>query len=519
MGPEIRPSAASGPRAPSATRRGSRLAAIGPLALAAGLSACALNQEGVPPPSNDIFFPAGARVDATGNWLYVTNSNSDLRYNDGTLVLVNLDRARMDRAKGDWSPCPEINYIRPADAPTSTPLCCWDPLDRYALNCESRQYVGASVRIGSFAGSMAFRPDGQCKDSPATPCDGRLFVTVRGNSSITYVDATVQADGTPKLRCSTSDSGPFEECDEDHRITQRPAPEENHTPVDLPDAAKVNLPEEPYALALDIVNNLEHPELGYQRLLVGHLRGGALSLIDVMADPPRLIGFYNNLMPPDQIGQRGVTSLINTSPGNFYAGSRFSPRVVGVATAGQSSNSNDRAAAEALDNIVVVGNGAQYVSTLSGSETRGIAFIPPVSDDPAGTAQANLAFVLQRVPPILLKFEGANQFPVDALETCNSPTFLYQQGDGVNMRLYINCFEDGEVYVFDPRVPRLVDIIEVGRGPAGLAFPPRNTADDGKLMYVVGFGANNISVVDIEPGSATENHVIQRIGFPSPVPR
>jgi hypothetical protein len=38
-------------------------------------------------------------------------------------------------------------------------------------------------------------------------------------------------------------------------------------------------------------------------------------------------------------------------------------------------------------------------------------------------------------------------------------------------------------------------------------------------MFIVGFGANNISVVDIKPGSVTENHVVQRIGFPSPVPR
>jgi hypothetical protein len=36
---------------------------------------------------------------------------------------------------------------------------------------------------------------------------------------------------------------------------------------------------------------------------------------------------------------------------------------------------------------------------------------------------------------------------------------------------------------------------------------------------VVGFGDNNISVVDLEPGSATEYHVIQRIGYPSTVPR
>ncbi len=127
--------------------------------------------------------------------------------------------------------------------------------------------------------------------------------------------------------------------------------------------------------------------------------------------------------------------------------------------------------------------------------------------------------MLQRSPPVLLKFEDANQLPVDVLETCNTPTFLDKHGTDTNQRLYVTCFEDGEVYVVDPRVPRVVDIIEVGRGPAGLAFPPPGAEGDGKLMYVVGFGANDVSVVDIEPGSPTENHVIQRIGFPSAVPR
>jgi DNA-binding beta-propeller fold protein YncE len=93
---------------------------------------------------------------------------------------------------------------------------------------------------------------------------------------------------------------------------------------------------------------------------------------------------------------------------------------------------------------------------------------------------------------------------------------LNRHGTDLNLRLYVTCFEDGQVYVFDPRVPRLVDVIEVGRGPAGLVFPPGN---DSTTMFVVGFGANNISVVDIKPGSATENHVVQRIGFPSAVPR
>ncbi|HET6284922.1 MAG TPA: hypothetical protein VFH73_28455, partial [Polyangia bacterium] len=80
-----------------------RLRASGPWAAAAVLAVlaagagCSLNQEGVPPPANDIFFPSATLVDSTGRFLFVTNSNSDLRYNDGTLVVVDLQKTAADR--------------------------------------------------------------------------------------------------------------------------------------------------------------------------------------------------------------------------------------------------------------------------------------------------------------------------------------------------------------------------------------------------------------------------------------
>jgi len=64
-------------------------------------------------------------------------------------------------------------------------------------------------------------------------------------------------------------------------------------------------------------------------------------------------------------------------------------------------------------------------------------------------------------------------------------------------------------------VPKLVTIIEVGRGTVGAAFPDA----DPTHAYVVGFGSNNVSIIDLDPTSPTRYHVIQRIGFPSPTPR
>src|SRR5262249_49142204 len=135
------------------------------------------------------------------------------------------------------------------------------------------------------------------------------------------------------------------------------------------------------------------------------------------------------------------------------------------------------------------------------------------------------AFLLQRVPPAIVGFDISNgpsglfgNVPSDVLEMCQAPTFLQQAGEGVDARLYVTGFESCQAYVADPFMPRLTNVIEVGHGPAGLAFAPPGP-DGQRLAYVVGFSDNNMSVVDLTPGSPTQFHVIQRIGFASSVPR
>ena len=120
------------------------------------------------------------------------------------------------------------------------------------------------------------------------------------------------------------------------------------------------------------------------------------------------------------------------------------------------------------------------------------------------------AFVLQRTPPALISFLD-RYTPTDVLETCASPTFLDQHDNGVGPRLFVTCFADGEIYVFDPAVPQLVKTFLVGRGPAGLVFDDRTAATSPTRSN---FGDNDIAVIDSTPGSPTEYHVIQRIGFP-----
>src|SRR4051794_18491264 len=108
----------------------------------ASAPACGLNQGGVDPPSDTIAYPASAVMDRSGDWLFVTNSNADLRYNNGSLMALSLMRAAEDRSPGaDFKGCPAVNYDDPRDV-EAPDFCCRDALDPNLVNCDERQYVG-----------------------------------------------------------------------------------------------------------------------------------------------------------------------------------------------------------------------------------------------------------------------------------------------------------------------------------------------------------------------------------------
>jgi len=509
--------------------------------------ACGLNQGGVEPPRDTIAFPASAVMDSSGDWLFVTNSNADLRYNDGTLVAFSLLRAAADRdpaVSPPWEPCPRVSYPNPRSDPAH--FCCWDALDSDILNCDERAYVGpdddigngdGNVRIGSFAAAMLLQPR-QCPTTLDQDCaalcdetavvdshlpDDHLLLGVRGDTSLTFID--VERFPTPKdladhpelapapprpprLTCS-SETGDFAVCDKDHTINKTGSA--LASPTMDPTSQEVTLPDEPYALAYDDANGL---------LYVGHLTGnttrplsGGFSLFDVMPlgdaplGPPRLIAPFPSPFGPNSLGSVGITALKSYKPlgdmdkiikevTNIYAASRFVPQVAPLGVTADCPQ-----AGSPIREIAAFPSGAYYSSPLAGTETRGIEFV------------GNRAFVLQRSPPALISFLNPYT-PTEVLETCGNPTFLSQYDSGVGPRLFVTCTSDGEIYVYDPSVPRLVQTFLVGRGPAGLVFD-----DERKVAYSVNFGDNGIAVVDLKPGSPTEYHVIQRIGFPRTTPR
>ena len=532
------------------------------------LGGCSLHQAGVEPPDNRIFFPSGGVVDPDGRWLYVVNSNSDLRYNAGTVVAVDLDNvkaddprsAAFDPARGRWEPCSnDPRYVPEADAPH---VCCWDHVDPTILNCDEQAHIKRewSVRIGSFAGAPAiqkfverndmFDPKDAAKGPEFTESFGlnrRLFVPVRGDGSITMMNLAnnaAPAEAT-KFTCTGDRLGanvlmppvgrapqePFARCEDTWRITRKDDPLVNPVFKDIPDDQVLRLPPEPYALAIDDPSHL---------LFVGHLQG-AVSLIDLgLADAigdrdtgkpqvPNLIDRNTGVLPGDSRGATGVTSLTirpsDSCGKEVFATSRFAPLSRSFVTYGLHGARCGAASdgSESDEGLVIIPTGASYATGLSGSDTRGIEFVNSsyAHSAPSDPVQYDRVFLIQRFPPTLVGIDTATQLPLSTMEICQGPTNMTQPRNQDGQPLFgipllsITCYDSGELYVVDPSGPRIQSVIPLGREPITTVFD----STDPTRAYVIGFGGNNVSVVDLDPSSPTHDRVIQRIGYPSAVPR
>jgi DNA-binding beta-propeller fold protein YncE len=478
-----------------------RTLACAVLACTAGVG-CSFGESGVPPPLDGLFLPTGLVVDPTGDWLFVVNSNSDLQFNAGTVAPVDVRKAAEDRARPDWPTCGSPGY-RPG-GPTGVRSCCYDFHDSLTLNCDERGYVDASatVQIGSFGSTILL--SGGATGGP----DRRLFVAVRAEPSVTHIDARV--DGRQvELRCqatATGERNPL--CDDSHKV---------RTGADALGAFR--LPEEPYSLSMDE---------GLGVLYVSHGIYG-VSVIDTCAsERPTLVSVrwpafaQETCSNRDPLRCQGVNAVVVGEPGNpagpvYALGRYFGALPAEVQTlflrgGEQPCGGSPRA-------LELIPGPSFFPSAFfpSGMDIRGFALSP----------DRQRAYVLHRNgspqyardnPPALVAVDrspDAQGRPVnravEVVEICSGATELHRHDAGRGPRLYVVCFESGQIYVVDPVLMDVSAVINAGRGPATLAFSPR----DPTIAYLTGFSDNNLSVVDLKPGSPTENKVVQRIGFPT----
>jgi DNA-binding beta-propeller fold protein YncE len=426
-------------------------------ALAAG---CTASAEEVQPPEDELFFPTGLAVTPGEAMMFVTNANSDLRYDSGSITVFDL--AKIDQIVGPWV------------ANQTTGGCTRDADRTETLDCEDQtMFVAAhaGVRIGNFATDIAVQDTGGGTL--------RLVVPTRGDPSVTWVDW----NGT-NLTCSSTAG--FSLCDDKHRLTYV------HNDPNL-----AVLPDEPFNAFAD--------DKG-QFAMVTHLTTGDVTLIDSpIGGDATIADIASNVFLTDpNTGLRGSTGVAGRTPGSdgdvVYVGSRSDPRVM-TFTVGTPINDADRYLIQGnAFNLSFVG-----VNAGSSSDTRGMAF----------SASGDRLYLINRDPPSLQVYDtslGPTGFPknvgIGATDVCRQASTLTVLDVGDGDRAYVSCFQDGDLYVIDPRgLSSVEDVISVGRGPYAVA-----AAASKKKVYVTNFLEGTIAVIDVDPTSPFHNRVVLRIG-------
>jgi hypothetical protein len=232
------------------------------------LAGCFSSSDGTSPPLDSLYFPVGLSVLGDAQYLAVANSDYDLHYNAGSLVLLDLEQIRARTAV----PCStdmDCDAASMCDAPplddqTAAPagniwsyVCvdrdgpyagkpCRDMPERslsdrltYPGRCQHLDLAAAGllrdgVKIGAFATDVLQQERPADVDSSDPNEVQRLFVPVRGDATLHWL--SVSADG--RLECGQR--GNSGACDDYHRVGDDP---------DQENARDLRLDPEPFAVA------------------------------------------------------------------------------------------------------------------------------------------------------------------------------------------------------------------------------------------------------------------------------
>jgi len=453
------------------------LSALGAVGLVLG--ACTASSEDVRPPEDKLYFPTGLAIDHDGTVLFVANANSELRYDSGSIGVIDL------KLVDDY-----IKAWAPAD-PAATPDArdCTPDLDRReTLVCDAAKFFtpGAGVRIGNFATDIAVQ---EFSAPGAATKQLRVLVPTRGDPSIAWADYVDK-----RLSCSSA-SG-FALCDDAHRLT-----------VVNNDPAQSAIADEPFGVFADAANGFA---------IVTHLSAAAITLIDSPSNGNAVVtDIQPNLFASDpSTGIRAATAVAGRIPqagGDdiVYVGSRTDDRIQTLTVARPLNHAPPYLVPGAFFFLDSVGK-----NSGSSVDTRDLQFSP---GDSTGAGRGERMYLVNRAPPSLQVFDtsvSAGGAPLNrpsgGTDICRQASKLTVVDIGGLERVYVTCFQDGALYAIDPSgVSQVEDIITVGRGPYAVVASVAQ-----QRLFVSNFLEDTVAVVDVNPISPTHNRVVLRIGKP-----
>jgi hypothetical protein len=514
-------------------------------ALSALLLGCFDPGEGIEPPSDQVYFPVGLAIDDTGAFLYIANSDFDLQYNAGTLLSWDLEslRQRLPRGCQDDVDCQQAEFCDLAPTtenggiPSNTCVAAEGPA--FGRPCgvfgereprEKLLYPGrcshidsvtpqdggpailtARVQIGAFATAVVYRPR-----PDAAPGAGRLFVPVRGDATLHWIDAE-----SGQLECGQASSDGA--CDDHHRAGDD---------ADYENTRNLRLLPEPFAL--DASEDA-------RAIMVTNQTSGAVSLFvhDWSENGPRL-EFDVRGLPTRPVGIASVprpahaaTSGFPYHPG-FLVTFRNSPNVVlvrvyddagadpirpyaravsatsiaanslGIDSRGIAIDATERRRAES-DCATRFAVGAECLADATCLLSTPAEYKACVED--AAAIPLDL-FVSNRTPASLLVGQSRTVFNetwTDDLPAFNTSVPLslgpsrVVVGAVINpagepeRRVFVVCFDSRRVFIYDPLRRRLEGEVFTGRGPHALAVDAARG-----LAYVGHFTDSFVGVISLD---------------------
>jgi hypothetical protein len=507
--------------------------------------ACFSAGGGTAPPPDTFYFPVALAVasDNTGDAgvlnagqasvLYAANSDFDLQYNGGTVQSYNLIQLRKDAKAlidanlGVASPDELVQAGRLAFVNGShwMPNCVTSPPAPgmpLGENCsppvKSTGYREATVVIGAFASGMQLSNAPFFADPDLSFPRRRLFVTVRGDVTLTwadidptYFDPTKPDDATKyAINCG---QGSDLRCNSVHRAGDDPNQPGN--------TRNVTMPGEPFGMAQTEDGTavvVTHQSDTKTSLLKTGLQPLSLFAPDLMPNPPSATDIQDPTMQfvldglpsggvgiaaiphdPDAVRRCEDPQVNNASPcvrPAFLQTSRSTPEIDLVRYYNDDGSSLNRPFLQREAAYPITSNAV-------GTDSRGIVIDPTPrlackaqpGADPRACATANPArvFFASRTPPALgigavggtpsVGPGGPAMYDPDLFTLTgneplpNGPSNVYlapivDASGNYALRVFIVCFDSNQVVVYDPDLGAVENIIDVGPGPFAMAFDP-----------------------------------------------
>lgn len=516
--------------------------------LLAGAAGCFTSSENLSPPLTELYFPTALVVSPGKTALYVASSDFDLAYDGGTLHALDLALVRgrvrpivegLADGLGAASACAAAGLTENRDPLLYPGPCAGAPLV---------DFLRRTQIIGAFASGATLVPR---TDGPGS----RLFVTVRGDPSVTYfdvVDDRPERSGDPAaspcgaafcLECGASADGG--RCNSDHLVG--PDPNDNQR--------RLVLPAEPVGIAAS-------PSSEGDALLVAHQTASAVSLLVNHFTPGQKPSLEFYLTPvgnaPTEIAAVPVPAYVGAVraagtpfayPPGFLVSYRGAPQIDLI------RYHDDIEAAPFrpfVTRALSVGIGVNSVGTdsrgivVEGSERAACEAACAQTDRACNRGCLDIpmdVYIANRTPASLLLgrletvvVESADENGIvrdssayDTLAIYDSIPLAFGaskvalghviEPDGsLGLRVFTVAFDSRFVFSYDPAERRVDAVIRTGRGPHSIAF---DTGEDGGVpysyLYIGHFTDSYVGVVDLDMRRpATFGSLVATIGVPNP---